>query len=142
MSAVDTPAGTRVPDYAEASVRTFYDRVQMMVLAACDKRRERPLLVMADGLLEREGWMSAYVPDDGRAHPEPRVPPDVRELARHAAEAWRRWTKLEPDEVVLTLRVYQLGPYVSVTIVPRTAEVVRLLEETVRTTKPLAAPPW
>jgi hypothetical protein len=130
----------RVTDqYVEDSVRTFYERVEMMVLACIEKRARRPLLVMAHGVLDLEGWMSAYVPTD-RDHPHPEVTPGHRELARHAGRAWRTWTKLEPDGVVVTLRVYASDPYISVTITPRTAEVEWAIERAVRTSPPAGAP--
>ena len=103
---------------ARRSVETFGERLEMMVLGFIDKHRARPIIVMADARLKSEGWQSAFL-DAGLK--EAALHPDLAELARHGARAWRLWTVLEPDAAVLTLKILALNTC-SITLEPRTPE--------------------
>lgn len=100
------------------SADTFGSRLEMMVLAFIDKHQRRPLLVSGRELHAETMWVGAFV-DAKEVDTDPTVHPKLAELARHGARAWRLWTKLEPDEVVLLLEADRSGMS-KVTIAPRT----------------------
>jgi|SRR5882672_770336 len=100
------------------SVKTFHDRMEMMCLAFIVKHGRRPKLVFADSALKTKGWMAGFVSLDMLDEDES-VHPKLTELVKHGERAWRQWTSLEPDAVVV-LRAHASGES-QVTIVPRTA---------------------
>ena len=110
---------------ARQAAETFGERLEMMVLGFIDKHRRRPLIVLANSRLTTEGWEAGFL-DPNLAVEESAVHPELALLAQHGARAWRQWTPLEADEVVLTLRIVALNTC-SITIVPRTEELARAI---------------
>jgi hypothetical protein len=104
-----------------ATIETFGERVEMLVLAYIDKHGKRPVIVYED--LRTSGQMYACVDPiaDGSRDD---VVPSLAELAKHGARAWKIWTKdADPDKTAILVRVTPDGS--SVAIVPRSEEVER-----------------
>lgn len=112
------------------AVTAFHERLEMMVSGFIVKHGRRPKLVFADRMAER-GWMATFVSPE-LFDPDASVHPKLAEFARHADRAWRQWTRLEPDEVVVLLRIVGPGE-TSLTIIPRTQELkVQIAGEVIR----------
>jgi hypothetical protein len=107
-----------IPASQEQSANTFAERLEMMVLAFIDKHHRKPKLISGQEMSPHAVWAGVFL-DAKQVDDDPTVHPKLDELARHGARAWRLWTKLEPDEVVLYLAANSAGSS-RVTIEPRT----------------------
>ena len=92
-----------VSEIQKKSIETYYERIEMLVLAYIRKHGHSPVLVYSE---RRElGQMVSYVEAPAKPAPEP-IAPKLVELATHGARAWDEWTKgADPDVMAIVLRV-------------------------------------
>lgn len=104
---------------AMQSTVTFGERLEMMILAYIVKHGHKPLLVSGSEVTPTTCWGGAFL-DAAQQDPQG-LHPKLAALAEHGARAWRAWTKLEPDEVVLIFED-ERGGESKVSIAPRTQD--------------------